>query len=106
MDNGEPPSLRSAIQSSFLVGKNRHGNWVVRDQDGLRGGLFVNRAEALRFAMFENGKRPQAVIMVPGLLELDMSITGPGVQCSNAQAHLRQVAERTTLLPINSRSDR
>jgi hypothetical protein len=88
MDNGEPPSLRSGIQSPFLVGKNSHGNWVVRDQTGLRGGLFVNRAEALRFAMFENGKRPQAVIMVPGLLELDMSIKAPGAQCANAQAHL------------------
>jgi hypothetical protein len=33
----------------------------------------VNRAEAIKFAMFENGNRPQAVIMVPGILELDMS---------------------------------
>jgi hypothetical protein len=30
-------------------------------------------AEAVKFAMFENGNRPQAVIMVPGILELDMS---------------------------------
>jgi hypothetical protein len=35
--------------------------------------MFVNRAEAVKFAMFENGNRPQAVIMVPGILELDMS---------------------------------
>jgi hypothetical protein len=33
----------------------------------------VNRTEALKFALFENGNRPQAVIMVPGVLELDMS---------------------------------
>jgi hypothetical protein len=33
----------------------------------------VNRTEAVKFAMFENGNRPQAVIMVPGVLELDMS---------------------------------
>ena len=33
----------------------------------------MDRAEALKFAMFENGKRPRAVIMVPGILELDMS---------------------------------
>jgi hypothetical protein len=44
-----------------------------RNQYGLRGGLFIDRAEALKFAMFENGNRPQAVIMVPGVLELDMS---------------------------------
>jgi len=27
----------------------------------------------VKFAMFENGNQPQAVIMVPGILELDMS---------------------------------
>jgi len=62
----------SPSSSLFLIGQNSRGDWVVRDPRGLRGGLFVNRAEALRFAMFENGNRPQAVIMVPGVLELDM----------------------------------
>ena len=57
----------------FLIGKDSRGNWVVQDQQGNCGGLFVNRAEALKFAMFENGNRPQAVIMVPGIFELDMS---------------------------------
>jgi hypothetical protein len=35
--------------------------------------------DALKYAMFENGNRPEAVIMVPGVLELDMSarITPP-----------------------------
>ena len=32
----------------------------------------MNRTEAVKFAMFENGNRPHAVIMVPGILELDM----------------------------------
>ena len=54
-------------------GKNSRGNWVVQDQTGLCGGMFVNRAEAVKFAMFENGNWPQAVIMVPGILELDLS---------------------------------
>ena len=62
----------SSRSSLFLVGQNSRGDWVVRDPRGLRGGLFVNRAEALRFAMFENGNRPQAVITVPGVFELDM----------------------------------
>jgi hypothetical protein len=57
----------------LLVGKNGHGQWVVRSQRGSRGGLFVDRSHALKFAMFETGRRPQAVIMVPGILELDMS---------------------------------
>jgi hypothetical protein len=72
MDNGEPPSS-SRAKSLFRIGKNSRGNWVVQDQSGLCGGMFVNRAEAVKFAMFENGNRPQAVIMVPGILELDMS---------------------------------
>ena len=69
----KPPSPSCSRSSLFLVGRNSRGNWVVQDQNGLRGGLFVDRAEALKFAMFENGHRPQAVIMVPGILELDMS---------------------------------
>jgi len=72
MVKGEPPSS-SSNSSLFLIGKNSRGNWVVQDQKGLRGGLFVDRAEALKFAMFENGNRPQAVIMVPDVLELEMS---------------------------------
>ena len=72
MDNGEPPSS-SRAKSLFRIGKNSRGNWVVQDQTGLCGGMLVNRAEAVKFAMFENGNRPQAVIVVPGILELDMS---------------------------------
>jgi hypothetical protein len=72
MDKGEPPSAARA-KSLFRIGKDSRGNWVVQDQNGLCGGLFVDRAEAVKFAMFENGNRPQAVIMVPGILELDMS---------------------------------
>jgi hypothetical protein len=68
---GEPPSTYRV--KSFRIGRNSGGNWVVQDQSGLCGGLFVNRAEAVKFAMFENGNRPQAVIMIPGILELDMS---------------------------------
>jgi hypothetical protein len=73
MVKGEPPSASRSNSSLFLIGKNSRGNWVVQDQRGLCGGLFVDRAEALKFAMFENGNRPKAVIMVPGVLELDMS---------------------------------
>ena len=74
MAQSEPPSMRSSLPSRlFRVGKDSHGNWVAQDQSGLCGGLFANRADALKFAMFENGQHPQAVIMVPGVLELDMS---------------------------------
>lgn len=75
MNQGEPPSSMSAKSTSFLIGRDSCGHWVVRDQCGLRGGLFVDRAQAIKFAMFENGHRRRAVIMVPWILELDM--TGP-----------------------------
>jgi hypothetical protein len=65
-------SARSSSQSlPWLVGRNMHGEWVVRDQTGLHGGIVVDRAEAIGFAIFETGRRPQAVVMVSGMLELD-----------------------------------
>ena len=94
MYKAEPPSLRSSEPPLFLIGKDSHGNWVVQDQSGLHGGLFVDRAEALKFAMFENGNRPQAVIVVPGVLELNMSAKPRADQrsTSNAQIPLRRAA--------------
>ncbi len=70
MRRAEVPSCSRS--SPFLMGQDSRGNWVVQDQRGTCGGLFVDRATALRFAMFENGNRPQAVVMVPGVFELDM----------------------------------
>ena len=97
MNKGEPPSSSGSTSSLFLVGKNSRGNWVVQDQRGLRGGLFLDCAGALKFAKSENGKNPQAVIMVPGLLELDMSQDSRSAQLSqfsppDAQAALQRVA--------------
>ena len=94
MTKGEPPSSSYSKSSSFLVGKDSHGHWVVQDQTGRRGGLFIDRAEALKYAMFENGHRPQAVIMVPDVLELDMNAKPPAGQRSmaNAQRPLQRVA--------------
>ena len=69
-EQAEPPSREQVPH--FKVGRDCHGNWVVQDQGAVRGGLFVNRDAALRFIRFENFDRPQAVIMVPGVLELDM----------------------------------
>jgi len=67
----EPPSwLRPPL---FMVGQDRRGNWVVEDQQGLCGGLFIDRDAALRFVRAENGYRPRAVVMVSEALELDMS---------------------------------
>jgi len=56
----------------FFIGRNGRGNWVAKMKHGLIGGLFINRAAALKFALFENGNHPDAVITVPGILELDL----------------------------------
>ncbi len=94
MKHVEPPSPEPSLRIPlFMIGKDSRGNWVVQDNHGSRGGLFVNRAEALKFEMFENGNRPQAVIMMPGIFELDMSRKA-GLeqrQPSNAE-QMRQVA--------------
>ena len=67
----EPPSwLRPPL---FMVGQDTRGNWVVQDQKGIRGGLFVNREAALRYVRSENGFKPQAVVMVSGGIELDIN---------------------------------
>jgi hypothetical protein len=73
----EPLSGASSRSPIFLVGKDSCGHWVAQDQRGLCGGLFVNRVDAIRYAMFETGRRPDAVIMVAGVLELDMSQISP-----------------------------
>ena len=65
----EPPSRPSV----FMIGQDSRGNWVVRDQSGLRGGLFVGRAEALRYVRDEAGNHPKAIVMVTGAFELDTS---------------------------------
>jgi hypothetical protein len=78
MKQTEPPSTVPCLpHRQFQIGRDNHGNWVVQDEQGVSGGLFINRVEALRFAMFENGNRPQAVVMVPGVFELDMNRRPP-----------------------------
>ena len=74
MRHTEPPSPSLCSTTPLLlIGRDRAKRWVVRDLQGRRGGLFADRAAALKYALFENGNRPQAVVMVPGVLELDMS---------------------------------
>ena len=99
MRQSEPPSARPRSPLRlFRIGKISRGNWVAQDQQGLCGGLFVGRAEAVKFAMFENGNRPQAVVMVPGILELDISVKPQTINqanhhsIANTQAPLQSVA--------------
>lgn len=65
----EPPSCHNTI---VLIGKNGRGQWVAREQNGLYGGLFVSRTAAVRYALFENGHHPEAIISSASLVELEM----------------------------------
>jgi hypothetical protein len=68
----EPPSCNAASQI-VLIGRNSRGNWVVQEQHGLYGGLFVNRAEAIRYALFENDHHPETIVELSREIELDMA---------------------------------
>ena len=65
----EPPSTTT---HHVLIGRNRNGQWVAQECHGLFGGLFTHRAAALRYALFENGRHPEAIVAIEGVLELDM----------------------------------
>jgi len=68
---------------------------VVQEQRGARGGLFVDREAALRFVRTETGNKPQAVIMVSAILELDTGGKGTTAGQSDVALHsqtLRRMA--------------
>ncbi|MGY8669190.1 hypothetical protein Q3C01_43575 [Bradyrhizobium sp. UFLA05-109] len=66
------PCSRSPCGPTVFVGKNRHGNWVAREQNGFFGGIFVNRPQAFKYALLENGRRPGSIIEVSPEIELDI----------------------------------
>jgi hypothetical protein len=41
----------SAVGSCLFIGQDRCGRWVVKDARSVCGGLFSDRAAAIRFAM-------------------------------------------------------
>jgi hypothetical protein len=67
----EPPSCNSPSAIVF-VGRNRRGQWVAQEQNGLYGGLFVSRAQAVKYALFENGHHPETIVELAREIELDM----------------------------------
>lgn len=71
----KPPDVASSclLPPIFLIGRDSRGNWVAQEQNGACGGLFVDRAGALKFVKSENGDHPHAVVWVNGILELDVS---------------------------------
>lgn len=65
----------SRASSIIFVGMNGRGNWVAREQNGAFGGVFVNRDQAFKYALFENGYHPETIVEVSCELELDIPAT-------------------------------
>ena len=83
----EPPSWSTASAIVF-IGRNSRGNWVAQEQNGLYGGLFVNRAQAVKYALFENGHHPETIVELARDVELDMG----GASASSSAIPTRRVA--------------
>ena len=67
----EPPPSCSTTSAIVFIGKNSRGKWVAQEQNGLFGGLFVSRKDAVKYALFENGRHPETIVDVREI-ELDM----------------------------------
>ena len=92
MRQGETFLSGGSDASLFLIGQNSRGNWVVKDQCGRRGGLFVSRAAALKYALFENGNQPQLVVTIPGTFDLDLSVHAFPAPAARAEAQVQALA--------------
>jgi len=66
----EPPSC-SFLSHIVFIGRNGRGQWVAQEQNGLYGGLFVSRAQAIKYAMFENGHHPETIVELSREIELE-----------------------------------
>ena len=77
MKLAEPPSCDSTALPLVFIGRNRKGDWVAQQQNGLYGGLFVTRAQAIKYALFENGHHPEAIVEVSREIELEMGGASP-----------------------------
>jgi hypothetical protein len=64
--------MQSEAPTPFLIGKNARGQWIAQKQSGRCGGFFISREAAVKFALQENGRRREAIVIVPETIELDL----------------------------------
>jgi len=71
---GSPSEGASPIPQPgrFTVGRDAHGSWVVCDRLKAIGGIFVDRASAIRFARRESNDMPGAIRCAPDSEVLDV----------------------------------
>jgi hypothetical protein len=88
----EPPPSCGTAPAIVFIGKNSRGNWVAQEQNGLYGGLFVNRAQAVKYALFENGHHPETIVELSREIELNMGGDPFSDHAPAASMLLRRVA--------------
>jgi hypothetical protein len=84
----EPPSC-SSTSTLVFIGRNSRGNWVAQEQNGLYGGLFVNRAQAVKYALFENGHHPETIVELSREIEIDIDGNLPSSNHTSAASGRR-----------------
>ncbi len=77
----EPPLCNDSNAALVFIGRNRSGQWVAQEQNGLYGGLFTSRAAAMKYALFENGHHPEMIVELSRSIELhtDKRLTPTGL---------------------------
>lgn len=71
MKRVESPSATPSVSTLVFIGRNSRGQWVAQQQNGLYGGLFVDRTQAMKFALCENGHHPETIVELSRDVELD-----------------------------------
>lgn len=66
----DPAIMKPDVASAFLVGQDREGHWLAVQAGGRRGGIFLNRDAALRYARNETERREGAVRLTGAPLRL------------------------------------
>ena len=70
MEKADGPA--SSHQNLVVIGRDSRGNWVAQESRGLFGGMFVSRAQAVKYALFENGPYPATLVLSSDVVELDL----------------------------------
>ncbi|WP_347337621.1 hypothetical protein [Bradyrhizobium sacchari] len=88
----EPPSCSPAAPGVF-VGRNRRGNWIVREQNGVFGGVFVNRAHAFKYALRANGHHPETIVELPREIELYITASPQIISSRRMASQIQAIRE-------------
>jgi hypothetical protein len=58
---------------SFELGRDHEGLWIVREKNGLYGGLFASEKAAIQYAKFESADRKSVIRIISDPIELNCS---------------------------------